>query len=132
LQNFYQQQLLRNEQNWQKGTNPPILDYPRLVPIVLRTSIEAIKESDKCERAAHDPLPSIEPYENEEQLGIILQPETRPMSSDQLIAEVKVIYAGLLMVEAKCCQADAKQHQQALVQDDRKSSLTNEQWYVSS
>jgi hypothetical protein len=131
-QNFHQQQLLRNEQNRQKGTNPPIPDYPRLVPIVPRTSIEPVNESDKRERAAHDPLPSAEPYENEEQLRIILQPETRPISSDQLIAEVKGIYAGLLMVEAKCCEVDAKQHQQALVQDDRKSSLTNEQWYVSS
>jgi hypothetical protein len=88
-------------------------------------------ESDKRERAADDSLPSAEPYENEERLRIVLQPETRPISSDQLIAEVKGIYAGLIMVEAKCCEVDAKQHQQALVQDDPKSSLNNEQWYVS-
>ncbi|CCX15608.1 Similar to Uncharacterized protein YKR096W; acc. no. P36168 [Pyronema omphalodes CBS 100304] len=136
-QNFHQQQLqgadptgrlLRDEQNRQKGTNPPIPNHPRPATIVPRTSIEPVNESDKRERAADDSLPSAEPYENEERLRIVLQPETRPISSDQLIAEVKGIYAGLIMVEAKCCEVDAKQHQQALVQDDPKSSLNNEQW----
>ncbi|KAK4182138.1 hypothetical protein QBC35DRAFT_518994 [Podospora australis] len=35
-----------------------------------------------------------------------MQPETRPISQDQLVAEVKVIYVGLAMVERKCIQVD--------------------------
>jgi hypothetical protein len=39
-----------------------------------------------------------------ENYDIILQPETRPISQEQLVAEVKGIYAGLVMVEAKCIE----------------------------
>jgi hypothetical protein len=35
----------------------------------------------------------------EEPAKIIRQPETRPISQEQLVAEVKGIYAGLVMVE---------------------------------
>ena len=38
--------------------------------------------------------------------GIIRQPETRPISQDQLVAEVKGIYAGLVMVEGRCIEVD--------------------------
>ncbi|KAH7025232.1 uncharacterized protein B0I36DRAFT_417372 [Microdochium trichocladiopsis] len=37
---------------------------------------------------------------------MIKQLETRPISQDQLVAEVKGIYAGLLMVESKCIEVD--------------------------
>ncbi|MCJ1242697.1 hypothetical protein MMC14_010706 [Varicellaria rhodocarpa] len=40
---------------------------------------------------------------------ILLQPETRPITHDQLVVEVKGIYAGLVMVEAKCIDVDEKQ-----------------------
>ena len=40
---------------------------------------------------------------------MLRQAETRPISHEQLIAEVKGIYAGLAMVEGKCIQVDAKQ-----------------------
>jgi hypothetical protein len=40
---------------------------------------------------------------------IILQPEARPISQEQLVAEVKGIYAGLVMVEAKFIEADNEQ-----------------------
>jgi hypothetical protein len=56
------------------------------------------------------------------------QPETRPISSEQLVAEAKGIYAGLIMVEAKCCEVDQKQHQAALEVDGCQPSLNNEQW----
>ncbi len=36
--------------------------------------------------------------------GLIKQPETRPISQEQLVAEVKGIYAGLVMVESKCIE----------------------------
>lgn len=45
---------------------------------------------------------------------ILSQPETRPISQDQLVAEVKGIYAGLVMIEGKCIQVDLKQAQLAM------------------
>lgn len=60
---------------------------------------------------------------------LVLQPETRPISQEQLVAEVKGIYAGLVMVEAKCVEVDNKQ---ALAAPDpetgRQPKLSNEQW----
>ncbi|KAK6594612.1 telomerase-binding protein EST1A protein [Botrytis cinerea] len=63
-----------------------------------------------------------------EEYNIILQPETRPISQEQLVAEVKGIYAGLVMVEAKCIEVDNKQA--TLVQGDPPTQprLNNEQW----
>ena len=60
---------------------------------------------------------------------LVLQPETRPISQEQLVAEVKGIYAGLVMVEAKCVEVDNKQ---ALAARDpetgQQPKLSNEQW----
>ncbi|KAJ4211601.1 hypothetical protein NW759_012512 [Fusarium solani] len=54
--------------------------------------------------------------------GMIPQPETRPISQDQLVAEVKGIYAGLVMVETKCIEVDNAQS------SNTKSKLNNDQW----
>ena len=35
---------------------------------------------------------------------MLLKPEKRPISHEQMATEVKGIYAGLIMVEAKCIQ----------------------------
>ena len=40
---------------------------------------------------------------------MVRQPKTQPISPEQLIAEVKGIYAGLVMVGAKFAEVDAKQ-----------------------
>jgi hypothetical protein len=64
----------------------------------------------------------------EEQYDIILQPETRPISQEQLVAEVKGIYAGLVMVEAKCIEVDNKQATLAAAEGGSQSRLNNEQW----
>lgn len=53
---------------------------------------------------------------------LIMQPESSPISQDQLAAEVKGIYGGLVMVEAKCINIDAAQAA------DPTSSLGPEQW----
>ncbi|KAK4171746.1 hypothetical protein QBC36DRAFT_339369, partial [Triangularia setosa] len=55
---------------------------------------------------------------------LIKQPETRPISQDQLVAEVKGIYAGLVMVESKCIEIDNAQNSQ----NDPTNKLNNEQW----
>ena len=71
---------------------------------------------------------SSEPY-NEKNLGLVLQPETRPISQEQLVAEVKGIYAGLVMVEAKCVDVDNKQARDAQeAEPGQQPKLNNEQW----
>ena len=60
---------------------------------------------------------------------LLLQPETRPISHDQLVVEVKGIYAGLVMVESKCVDVDEKQSKAALEKNpSRQTKLSNEQW----
>ena len=60
---------------------------------------------------------------------LLLQPETRPISLDQLVVEVKGIYAGLVMVEAKCIDIDERQSVAAQEKDSSKRfDLKNDQW----
>ncbi|KAG0132207.1 hypothetical protein HOY82DRAFT_591164 [Tuber indicum] len=47
---------------------------------------------------------------------------------EQLIAEVKGIYAGLVMVEAKCAQVDAKQAAATFGDGQTQPRLNDEQW----
>ncbi|KAK7416382.1 hypothetical protein QQZ08_012016 [Neonectria magnoliae] len=54
----------------------------------------------------------------------IPQPETRPISQDQLVAEVKGIYAGLVMVETKFIEVDNEQFSDA----ETNPKLNNDQW----
>lgn len=48
---------------------------------------------------------------------MIRQPETRTISPDQLVAEVKGIYAGLVMIENKCIEYDKTQAAKQLSQE---------------
>ncbi|PUU73083.1 hypothetical protein B9Z19DRAFT_1069268 [Tuber borchii] len=59
---------------------------------------------------------------------MVRQPETRPISPEQLIAEVKGIYAGLVMVEAKCAEVDAKQAAATFDDGQPQPRLNDEQW----
>ncbi|SMR50448.1 unnamed protein product [Zymoseptoria tritici ST99CH_3D1] len=59
---------------------------------------------------------------NSDYPGLLLQPDASPISLEQLAAEIKGIYAGLVMVEAKCMSIDKAQA------DDLKSHLDPEQW----
>jgi hypothetical protein len=52
---------------------------------------------------------------------ILSQPETKPISQEQLVNEVKGIYAGLVMVEKKCVEICQQQSQTT-------NKLSNEQW----
>ena len=72
--------------------------------------------------------PSVITQPGEEGYEIVLQPETRPISQEQLVAEVKGIYAGLVMVEAKCIEVDNKQAALAQANLGRHPKLNNEQW----
>ena len=53
---------------------------------------------------------------------MVREPETQPISQDQLVAEVKGIYAGLVMVESKCIEVDNSQMQNS------SQMLTHDQW----
>jgi hypothetical protein len=48
---------------------------------------------------------------NERDPSILLQPEIRLISQEQLVNEVKDIYAGLVMVKKKCVEIDNQQAQ---------------------
>jgi hypothetical protein len=54
---------------------------------------------------------------------IIVQPETRPISLELLATEVRGIYAGLIMVEAKCIEVD-----QRLLASLTQAKLNGQQW----
>ena len=60
---------------------------------------------------------------------MLLQPETRPISHEQLVIEVKGIYAGLVMVEAKCIDIDERQSAAAQGKDSsERAQFKNDQW----
>jgi hypothetical protein len=58
--------------------------------------------------------------------GLLLQPDSRPISQEQLASEVKSIYAGLTMVETKCIHVDRAQA--AATQDDPNHKLASDHW----
>ena len=60
--------------------------------------------------------------------GMLRQPETRAISHDQLVIEVKGIYAGLVMVEAKCIDVDEKQCILAQENTSESKPLETHQW----
>ena len=65
--------------------------------------------------------PSSPLFNTDKESTMLLQPETRPISQDQLVNEVKGIYAGLVMVEKKCVEIDQQQ-------SSTTNKLSDEQW----
>lgn len=57
--------------------------------------------------------------------GLLLQPDSRPISQEQLASEVKSIYAGLTMVETKCIHVDRAQ---AAAIGDSSQELAPDHW----
>ncbi|KAK3905590.1 hypothetical protein C8A05DRAFT_12599, partial [Staphylotrichum tortipilum] len=55
---------------------------------------------------------------------ILKQPETRAISQEQLVAEVKGIYAGLVMVESKCIEVNNA----LTTESEDAKNLNNAQW----
>jgi hypothetical protein len=60
--------------------------------------------------------------------GLLLQPDSRPISQEQLASEVKSIYAGLTMVETKCISVDRAQATAALENTDPNHKLASDHW----
>ena len=77
-------------------------------------------------RQHHGPI-EIQKYDSRYP-GLLLQPDSRPISQEQLASEVKSIYAGLTMVETKCIHVDRAQA--AALQDgsDPTSRLASDHW----
>ncbi|CZR65310.1 uncharacterized protein PAC_15210 [Phialocephala subalpina] len=59
---------------------------------------------------------------------LLPQPRARPLLQGQLVAEVKGIYAGLVMVEAKCIEIDKKQAALEQVESMEPGTLNNSKW----
>jgi hypothetical protein len=60
--------------------------------------------------------------------GLLLQPDSRPISQEQLASEVKSIYAGLTMVETKCIHVDRAQAAAAQDSSDPNHKLASDHW----
>ncbi|EGO53588.1 hypothetical protein NEUTE1DRAFT_93022 [Neurospora tetrasperma FGSC 2508] len=70
--------------------------------------------------------PSRAPVQSEDMsIGFLKQPETRAISQEQLVTEVKGIYAGLVMVESKCIEVDNAQNAET---DPASKPINHEQW----
>ncbi|KAH6667759.1 hypothetical protein B0J14DRAFT_547891 [Halenospora varia] len=94
-------------------------------PKTTRKSFSSSSQTAKASLIARSRHPN---QVTKEDFDIMLQPETRPISQEQLVAEVKGIYAGLVMVEAKCIEVDNKQAALAHADGGNPPKLNNEQW----
>ena len=73
--------------------------------------------------------PPVEDQDPSEELEMLHQLKIRPISHEQLEIEVRGIYAGLVMVEAKCIEIDETQSAAAQEKDPlRKTDLRDDQW----
>ncbi len=117
-------QILERKQ-WQ--FNPQLRPHAGKHPsFQMPSTIDAHKRHSQP--AGHSGLPYIG-TQPERDPDLVLQPETRPISQEQLVAEVKGIYAGLVMVEAKCVEVDNKQALAAKKgKTGQQPKLSNEQW----
>lgn len=77
---------------------------------------------DACQAASPTSQLDSSTKVNARRSALILQPDSSPISQDQLAAEVKGIYAGLLTVEARCINIDVAQAADLI------SQLGQEQW----
>ena len=99
-------------------------------PTLLEESQKPVRTGTEQGLSGGDSPPGDEPAEGlEAEPEMLLQPDTRPISHEQLVVEVKGIYAGLVMVEAKCIDIDERQSAAAQEKDpSKKIDLKNDQW----
>jgi hypothetical protein len=90
----------------------PSADHPggRLIPRVRPSSTQSFLDNNpplahpESEDFASPSPPPSPAFDGQKETTLLLQPETRPITQEQLVNEVKGIYAGLVMVEKKCVQ----------------------------
>lgn len=108
----------RGPQTTSRGLYDPNNPSKETTPIKARQSNRVRKQEPQSQAVTTEE----DPPEDEHIAPLIKQPETRPISQEQLVAEVKGIYAGLVMVESKCIEVDNAQSSQ------NGGKLNNEQW----
>ncbi|XP_014552868.1 hypothetical protein COCVIDRAFT_109140 [Bipolaris victoriae FI3] len=83
------------------------------------------RSTQNPQNASRQPTLTSHPQYDERYPDLLLQPDSRPISQEQLASEVKSIYAGLAMVENKCIHVDRAQA--AAVQDPN-TKLPPDHW----
>ena len=99
------------------GQNPSEASRPSVKPLSHSVTTDSTSKHDVSSFQ-----PVMQTSSNDAYPGMILQPESSPISEEQLAAEIKGIYKGVHTVEGKCIDIDA-----ALARDS-KSKLGVEQW----
>ena len=90
---------------------------------------KSVQEDIKQHDQDSPPLEGRFKYHLEIEPDMLRQLDQRLISNEQLVEEVKGIYAGLVMVEAKCIEIDEKQLASAKEKDlCKRVSLQNHQW----
>ena len=89
-----------------------------------RTSSGSAPKQHRSSHALPDLGQALPPAEDDDATEIIKQPEPRPISQEQFVAEVEGIYAGLVLVESKCIKVDNNQSSQT----DATNQLNHDQW----
>ena len=122
LQRNRRPQALKTRQEQSMSNDPS--------PTVLEGSQKPLRPGREEALTGGDSPPPDEPPEGSEaEPEMLLQPDTRPISHEQLVVEVKGIYAGLVMVEAKCIDIDERQSAAAQEKNPNKRiNLKNDQW----
>lgn len=111
---------IRHERN--SHTPPPAISRQSHAPCPENTSLPQILGNKMPTKLQSSRLPS-----GEMPFDMARQPETRPISQEQLVTELKGIYVGLVMVEGKCIQVDIKQATLAQAKESQ-PKLNNEQY----
>src|SRR5271155_5003971 len=104
-----------------KPSHPPPHRLQALIVKDLQLSVVLSQFQQHTDTRPMFPLPSSPTEDQEGDTTMLKQPETRAITQDQLVNEVKGIYAGLVMVEKKCVEIDQQQSQ-------TKNKLSAEQW----
>lgn len=109
-------------------TSPPSVSDKQSLPCRIMSlgtkELGRSKDSKRPRSANIEGLPSSNGQGKGKWAGIALQPGFSPISQEQLATEVEGIYAGLIMVEAKCINAHAAMGQS----QNTEQSLSTEQW----
>ena len=86
-----------------------IEEYPARLPRTFQSQLPKIHipsigpEMEKL-TSSSPPTSPVFNTSTDRDFTMLLQPETRPITQEQLVNEVKGIYAGLVMVEKKCVE----------------------------
>jgi hypothetical protein len=88
---------------------PSIEEFSTRLPPTFQSSLPEIRipsTNPKMAKLASSSPPTSPVFNTstDRDFAMLLQPETRPITQEQLVNEVKGIYAGLVMVEKKCIE----------------------------